>query len=256
LRAALAVFAVLVLSSPAEAFHEIRSFSRTANTGGGAGAYFTGSPRFKGYDCSICHIGAPGRISIQLATDPPELAAGRYEPGVLYRIDVEMVGGHRGLESAFNPNTFALEVTDAAGAEVGSLLTAPTGIMRLADDGRVALAEGFGNGETAWTLHWRSPDSPVPATLHLGAVDGDGASDPERRWIDAPNDDVAIVALSLCPNGSVCPDSPSAAQERSAVQCSFGQSDDRLAPWLLLAVALAIAVTRKKTSPTSKDMKS
>ena len=63
---------VLLWASPAVAFHEVDSFARKAY---GDGAYFTGSPRFKGYDCSICHTKGPGSIAIDLEVSPEHLKA-------------------------------------------------------------------------------------------------------------------------------------------------------------------------------------
>lgn len=211
------IVGLLLHSSVAMAFHEIDAFDRSANTGGGAGYYFTGSPRFKGYDCTICHRNSAKRISIQLGT---ELSSGVYRPGFVYPIDVRLIGEHRGLMSAFNPNTFAAEVLGAGNEAVGTLTTTAGNIVSVVDNGRVAVAEGFGTGETEWRFTWSAPVDPVPATLYLAMLDGDGASDPINRFIDPLDDDVAVVSLTLCPEGQTCtpPDEPE--QDKSPAGCT------------------------------------
>lgn len=230
---------VLLCASPALAFHEIESFDRSANTGGANGYYYTGSPRFKGYDCNICHVGAEERISVELGGD---LGSGRYEPGLIYRIDVRLVGEHKGLESAFNPNTFTAEVTDSRGQGVGSL--AASASVELADNDRVAIAEGFGNGETEWSFSWFAPDDPQPATLYLALLDGDGASDPIRRFIDPLNDDVITVQVALCPTGMDCKPLAAPDEETSPAGCSAVNPIRTSGVWVILLLAL-VALRRR-----------
>ncbi len=241
----LAFAAVLLSASPALAFHEVRSFERTANTGGGNGYYYSGSPRSKGYDCNICHTDAEGRIAIELTS---ELSDGTYEPGTAYTIDVAMLGEHKGLDSAFNPNTFTAEFIGADGQPVGRVSAIPRSIVHIELDGSVAVAEGQGNGELEWTFFWAAPDTAEPVTLFMAMLDGDGANDPVVRFIDPLNDDVATLVLPLCPSGQTCEPTPAPDEERSAVDCSTGGS----APsWLVLLAAVAIGVRRRRTSHSS-----
>lgn len=239
MRAAI-VAAALLVAAPAAAFHEVGSFERTANTGGGAGYYFTGSSRSKGYDCGICHTGAAGRIAIELQSNPPELAQGSYEPGVVYSLTVRLHGEHRGLASAFNPNTFTAEVVGDDGAALGAFAVTVGSVMRLRNDGQLAIAEGFGRGETEWDMRWTAPDTPVPATFHLGMLDGDGAGLADVRFIDPINDDVAVLALRLCPTGQTCPAAEPPPADRSAVQCS-SSGDAGGGAWLAAALVLLSA---------------
>jgi len=48
---------VVHCTSSAYAFHDARSFETPMVEGGGGGQYFSGSPRWKRYDCSVCHVG-------------------------------------------------------------------------------------------------------------------------------------------------------------------------------------------------------
>lgn len=236
----LTAIAVLA-SSPAAAFHEVESFDRSAVTGGGNGSYFTGSPREKGYDCRICHVGAEGRISVELGGD---LTSGRYEPGLIYRIDVKLVGEHRGLESAFNPNTFTADVTRPTGQTVGRLATSSGSIVELVDDGQVAVAEGFGNGESEWSFSWWAPEEGTPATLHIALLDGDGASEPVRRFIDPLNDDVATAKLSLCPVGMECAPPAPPAEETSPAGCRAAGGRFSPSSWLFVGLLCILGFVR------------
>ena len=232
---------VLTWTSPALGFHEVASFGRTANSGGGAGYYYTGSPRSKGYDCTVCHVAAERRISVELAT---ELGSGRYTPGLIYPINVKLMGEHRGLMSAFNPNTFAAEIVDADGETLGSLSSTLGGVVEIVDDGRVAVAEGFGEGLTEWRFSWAAPATGAPGTLHLAMLDGDGASDPERRFIDPLNDDVVVIALALCPDGQVCEAAGAPDEETSPAGCQASRGGNRT--WLVGLLALLCLHGRRR----------
>jgi hypothetical protein len=230
----------------AQAFHEIESFSRSGQ-GGGEGNFFTGSPRFKGYDCAICHTNTEGRISIALEVNRPELLQGQYKANTGYSIIVKLVGEHRGLESAFNPNTFMLEIITDQGESVGDFLPGPAP-TELIDEGRIIAAEGFGEGETEWSFTWFSPRDPVgPLTLHIAMLDGDGAGEPELRFIDPLNDDVATMTLRLCPEGEACPAQAGDAEIESKVHCNLaGTNSSATSALLWLVIALVFLGSRAR----------
>ncbi len=229
----LIALAILAAPSSAFAFHEVSSFSRTANTGGGNAQYFTGSKRFKGYDCAVCHVGAEQRISIELDS---ELTSGVYTPGLIYPVTVRLIGEHRGLASAFNPNTFTADFTDAEGNPVG--LVAGGGQQVLLESERsVAVAEGFGEGETEWSFSWYSPAEGVPMTVNIAMLDGDGADDPVRRFIDPLNDDVATLSFTVCPVDEECEEPKMESDEVAPMGCSFaGNHSPEFAFALLLVL--------------------
>ena len=238
-RALVLVLVWLGLSSNAWAFHEIESFSRT-EMGGGNGSFFTGSPRFKGYDCGICHTNTPGKISIKLEVNRPDLLQGQYEANTGYAMTLSLVGEHRGLESAFNPNTFMLEIVDDEGQALGDYLIGPAP-TELIDEGRIVAAEGFGEGENQWSLTWFSPrEITGPATLYIAMVDGDGAGEEELRWIDPLNDDVATMSLRLCPVGETCSPPASRDETESAAGCSVGGKNSSTSLFLILLLAMAL----------------
>ena len=246
MKAVIASAAVVAgLVGPAHAYHEISSFEVTANRGGAAGMYATGSARFKGYTCDLCHTGGEGRVSVSVTSEPTELiGSGIYTPGQTYTIQVELLGEHRGLESAFNPNTFTADVLDAAGVPVGALGLTADPIVRLASDQTIAIAEGLGNGETGWTFAWSAPNDSGRLAFHLALLDGDGASDPITRFIDPFNDDVAIFEATLCPAAAACPEpEPEPEPESPAAGCAVSAGDLPIWPIFLL---LTVAVTRRR----------
>lgn len=245
------LIAWLSFASNAWGFHEIESFSRSEN-GGGHGAFFTGSSRFKGYDCRICHTNTAGAISIALDVNHPELLQGQYEANTGYAITVKLVGEHRGLDSAFNPNTFMLEFVSDEGESVGDYLPGPAPI-ELVDERRIIAAEGFGEGETEWRFTWFSPrESAGPLTLHIAMLDGDGAGEPELRWIDPLNDDVATLTLRLCPVSESCPARASDIETKSKVHCNLAGTNSSAASallWLLIAcLALGPQQARRRAA--------
>lgn len=239
MRALVIAAALVAFAGEAAAYHEVRSFPVSANFGGGAGYYYTGSPRFKGYTCALCHTGGEGRASVSVTSDPAELtASGTYTPGQTYRIDVELIGEHRGLGSAFNPNTFTAEVVDQGGAAAGALGVGDDPVVELTGGGQIAIAEGFGNGETTWSFFWSAPDADGPLGFYLALLDGDGASDPEVRFIDPFNDDVATFTRTLCRRGAECAEPPPEPEPESPA--SGCQSAPGGGPWWLAAVLLAV----------------
>ncbi len=243
MRFVLTVMMVLFLTGNAEAFHQVMTFSESANSGGGAGNFFSGSPRSKGYQCHVCHVAAEQKISIGFSSG---LSSGTYRAGLVYTIKLTLEGEHRGLESAFNANTFTAEMTDAEGTPVGRFTASGIGLEK---DFTVAIGEGFGTGENEWEFSWLAPEIAVPATLYIAMVDGDGVSDPETRLIDPLNDDVATMALLLCPDGEVCtpPDEPE--EERSPAGCATGGSNNGMAMLgFLLLVFVAIRPRNEERS--------
>ncbi len=238
----LLVLVILAISPAADAYHIVSSFSESANIGGGSSLFYTGSSRFKGYDCSICHVDAEGRISIELETP---LLSGRYTPGLIYPITVRLVGEHRGLDSAFNPNTFTADFTDADGNPVGFPAGGASQVL-IESDRSVAVAEGLGEGETEWTFSWWAPNEGVPATLHIAMLDGDGAGLVDRRFIDPLNDDVATLKLQLCPEGEVCDGQSDDTIDVAPMGCAVADSSGMQMVWMLLIGLIAI---RRRQTP-------
>ncbi len=224
---ALAPGGALAYSSPAQ----FDTAPSADSTGGSAGIHYTGSPRFQGQTCGGCHQGGEGQLEMRLSAQPPELLTNGYEPGRLYRLQVDLLqdrvrpaacGIHLG--EPCNLNLFALEAVAANGAAAGSLcpvevaadeacpagLGSPTVLSR---DRTTILANGlafdgdgqpfFRDGETKYDFYWRAPRGDAGAvSFWVSAVDGDGArADPEHAT-DLHGDLTGVFRVRVCgPSG-------------------------------------------------------
>lgn len=185
--------------TPAAGFHGGKQFDESANLGGGAGMFFSGAPRWRGWDCAICHVDADGAVELELTSDPPELLReGRYLPGTTYRIDVALTGEHLGGAALTNRNTFVLEIAGADGVPLGGYSQFDTTELATFDGDRVIAAAGL-EGRVEWTFHWTAPAAGAGRlALYAGAVDADGARDAILPRTDPLGDDVALRSLALC----------------------------------------------------------
>jgi len=195
-------------------FHTPASFEAPAAEGGGQRTYFDGSPRQRGYDCTICHTDAAHAITATVTGGP----SGAYSPGQTYTLAVALAGAHVGFGTANDQNGFVAEVVDDRGAIAGTL-TATDGV-ELIDDGRVVAGEG--ERATAWTFAWTAPAAGQGAlTLHLGMVDGNGAADPTTPTTDPGGDDVATLAQRWCETTAGCAaPAPSTVADSRATGCA------------------------------------
>lgn len=197
--------ALLLCAAPATAlaYHPGATFGEAASLGGGGGIYFTGAPRWRGWNCSICHVEAPRQVGIELASEPPGLFAdGVYQPGATYAVTVRMTGEHRGARSDLN--TFLLELDDAAGEPIAGFADYDPDVVRPVDSGRVLFAVAA-EERVEWTFGFVMPAAGAgPLGLYLAAVDGDGAGDATRARTDPLGDDVAAVAVALCEGAPGC----------------------------------------------------
>ncbi len=245
--ATLACLALAVTPGPAHAFHAADTFDAPALDGGGGRQYFTGAPRERGYDCTICHTDATGEIRMALASEPPELATDhRYVAGRTYRLTVALTSAHRGLGAPRDRNGFALEIVDEDGAPAGMLAATEAGVS-IAPEARVALSDGQRLGQSVWTLSWTAPpDGPV--RLHVAGVDGDGGGSDATDGSDPYGDDAwsgafaAVEASTLGQSGDLTElqglSSPACRQVAGA------GTGTGAAAWL--AVALALVLGRRR----------
>jgi hypothetical protein len=211
-----ALLLVLALVGEAHAFHGATKYDESANLGGGSAIYFTGAPRWRGWDCAICHVDSDGAIGLELVSDPPELLSqGRYTPGTTYRVDVRMTGEHLGGAALANRNTFVLEIAGRDGTAYGGYSQFEDAELGTYAGGTVIAAEGL-EGRDAWTFHWTAPAAGAGRlAIYVGAVDADGAGDSLIPRTDPLRDDVAMMATIAC--------------EVGAPECDLDLSDD--APW-------------------------
>lgn len=239
------------------------------STGGSAGIYYTGSPRFQGQDCAGCHQGDDS-LSIAVSSLPGDLLGEPYRPGQVYHVEIDLLtdrnGPHRcpeGASDACNLNLFAVEIATATGGKAGELCPLPftaagcpealgTPTVRTRD-GTTLIANGlrfdaqgqpsFRDGQTAYDFYWRAPPRDVGAlAMWIAAVDGDGGAATPDSPADPYNDTTGVFRLQLCgPSG--CP-KPAGAGCQSAPTpgAPFG-------PALGLAGLLAaLALTRRRTA--------
>ena len=207
----LALLLVALAATPAAAYHPLRDYAASANTGGGARMYFTGSPRWRGYDCTICHVDAPGLMRFEVTSEPAELlTSGAWTPGKEYTLTLRMVGETRHSESEHN--TFLLGVEDDRGQPAGTfsdpggdLQPAPGGGHGgVASDGVVA---GKAGKFDVWTFRYTAPVAGTGRlSMYLGGVDGDGSltAPAPRPETDPLGDDLYLGRWRLCEAGVPC----------------------------------------------------
>jgi hypothetical protein len=201
---------------------------------GAGGIAFDGSPRWTSHTCAVCHINAPGLISIQLEADHPELFTTGWTANMQYHLRVVMDGETEGLAfkangdncgpgtmpyAACDLNGFALEVDDAGGDAKGSyqavsgsdcatgsatVIGADAYILK---DGTAAIYSGVHSGTTSWDVCWTAPASGAGTlTAYVTAVDGNGGSG-SAFPNDPYGDDVAAGQVPLFEVGATAPQS-------------------------------------------------
>lgn len=206
-----ALLALTVGAREARAFHAVDSFSDAASVGGGSGTYYTGSPRFRGWNCTACHLDAPQELLLNLNAEPATLLTERsYQPDTQYTITVAFANETRGLEANANYNTFAAELVDAAGEPVGGFFGFDENLMKTTPAQDVLFARGQKNVQvTSWTFKWQSPPAGTGyVDLYLVGVDGNGANSATEAS-DPLGDDVSVGTLRIAEEGVPAPD-PSA----------------------------------------------
>ena len=191
LATALVVFPV----TTAVAYQFYFFFDGPSSTGEGGYRYFTGSPRYKYYDCRICHVGDPGEIEVRLWTEPDNIFEVGYEPGREYKVRLSLLEELRKPAfKIFSTNNFCVEVLDARGRTSGTFDVgfATNPIQELFDpvvlsrDGTTVLS-GFFNFDLDWEWFWTAPEpGSGPVTFYCGFVDGSGD-------LKAFNNDVAVL---------------------------------------------------------------
>lgn len=224
------------------AFHSDSQFVEDAAEGGADGIFYTGSPRSRGYDCSACHLDAPVEARLVLATDPGELlSALEYVPGEIYEFTVKLEGETRGMGSATNFNTFALELLDAEDEPVGGFFGFDGESLRTQDDGGVLFAQGRDDA-TSWTFLWQAPEAGTGyLDAYIAVVDGDGAGEVEGQGATDPfNDDVLASVFRIAEQGTPAPELSleEPEEDRDVTACRVGRRGSSSA---LLIVLLMLA---------------
>lgn len=215
---AVSVWAALA-AAPAHATHAPDRFRTPAAVEGFDRTYFTGSPRWRGWDCSICHQGEE-LVSLEATSQPPDLfESGTYEPDATYVVTLLLQGEHLGLgieedwEIEQNINGFAADVVDDAGRGLAVFAGADPVRFRLYEQGTVLASypvrDELDDAPDEWTFPLVAPPRGAgPMTLYVGAVDGGGAraTSPDEPGppVDVANDDPASLAVRLCERDAQC----------------------------------------------------
>lgn len=198
--AALAFVAAIASPSVARAYHAGAMFDRPPGAGGGGGIFYTGSPLEHGWNCTLCHEDAPGKVRVLLKVEPSELfQTFTLVPGQTYSFTATLDGETLGKSSPLsNYNTIAASFTDAKGIPVGSV-----GGFAAEDfysgNASTIVSAGQKVGVTSWSFQYTAPDASAgPVTLHLAAVDGNGANSPPTKTLTDPfGDDVFVAAVNF-----------------------------------------------------------
>lgn len=199
-----------VLGAPgaAFAFHAGIDFTEPPAAGGAGGLFYLGTKAERGWDCSVCHIEAPGNVKVKLESDPPELMSEfRYRPDTRYEITIRLAipgGETRGVQNPIsNYNGIGLTFLDAAGAPLGKPSGAADKYQEI--NFTTLFSIGTNPGETEWSFSWTSPPEAGhgTATLHLAVVDGNGGGVTGEAFTDPFGDDLLVTKIDLVEAGAV-----------------------------------------------------
>lgn len=244
-----------LLPSAASAFHPLTSFGESANEGGGAGFYFTGSPRWKGYNCRICHVDSAGEISFSISSTPPELFADNvWTPGATYQIAVRLEGEHNKRKT--NPNAFLAELLADDLTAVGTFSGRDLQPVR---DTPGVIAGRAEQDQTEWSFELLAPGAGAGRlSLYLAGVDGNGAGvegdADEELQTDALGDDVFVGQWRFCEAGTSC-DTTADARRSGTSPASWGcratpgdASASAAASAAMLLVLLGLLVRKRRAT--------
>lgn len=203
---ALVLAGAALAPASAHAYHTGKLFDRASGGGGAGGLFYTGSRRDRGWDCTACHVDPPGRLRVDVSSQPPELLSQHvYTPGTTYTIVVTVVDPSAQLgipATRSNFNGIAISMLDADGA--------PAGVIGGFDSGRfhthgpaVLASDTFTVDETSWKLSWTAPtDAAGPIAIDLGVVDGNGAGQAGTTTLTDPiGDDVVMLHYVVADGG-------------------------------------------------------
>lgn len=263
MRAALAIVLLAGTAHVAAAFPTGDQFDlKPIDEDGAGGIAFTGSPRWAGHTCAVCHTDAPGRVSLRLESDRPELFVDGWKPNQQYHLRVVLENtwaneAHRGAKDncgfdtmpyvSCDQNGFALELAAAGSHPIGVFAPYANGqcmppnamvdadIRVLADKSAVTHS-GTHMGMTAWDLCWTAPAAGAGViTAYIAGVDGNGGDGTLKFPTDSTGDDVAAGAVPIPELGGERPGNVGG--------CSAG--GDGAALWPLLVAAAALVLRRR-----------
>jgi len=189
----------------ARAWHTGASFHAAPGAGGGGGVFYTGSPLDRGWTCAACHVDAPGRLRVDIQSEPDLFVSRTYTAGQSYALTIRIRNEELGLQSGrSNFNGMALSVLDDEALPLGRLSGGDEFFIRSNASGTAAFiaSQSTTAGQTEWTFSWTAPDAEaaVPLTFYLAVVDGNGANSlPDETRTDPFGDDVAVAPIRVVP---------------------------------------------------------
>ncbi len=230
----LALAALLLLPRIASAFPTGMQFDMDPVKNDGAGGIaFTGSPRFIGHACDVCHTDPARTIGAKLESDHPEIFTDGWKPGMQYHLRVVLKDQHAAADVAANgdncgfaampytrcdQNGFALEIDNEIGAPQGKFtpvsggacvtgMAPPDVDAYVLTDGSAATHSGIHHGQTAWDVCWTAPAAGGGTlTAYVAVVDGNGGTGTQDFPSDTLGDDVFAGAVPMPENGAAAPD--------------------------------------------------
>jgi hypothetical protein len=259
---------LLALAGTAHAFDTGTNFDDDpVKKDGAAGVTFTGSPRFTGHTCEVCHTDAPHQIGLQVQADDESLFSDGWKPNKQYHMrvvllneheaaDLQPIGGNCG--GAVDPyapcdnNGFAFEVDDSIGEAQGAYVpvvnnacantgTIPIEVDSVVISGGTAVAHsGALKAQLGWDFCWTAPpQGGATLTAYVAVVDGNGGDRTDKFPADTTGDDVAVGQLLLLENGGGPPPVQSGG-------CAAGGEADLGAALVVLACALVVRRRRRR----------
>jgi len=213
----------LVMAFPraAWAYHSGSTFDKPPGAGGAGGIFYAGAPLERGWDCTMCHLDPPGKIKVRLDVDPPALFQGfTYTPGEVYSFTATMVDEQLGKNSPLsNYNSIVVEAVDGKGFQAGSMGGFAAEDLYSGYPATI-VTTGTKPNVTQWKFTWTAPPAGAgKVTMHVAAVDGNGANAGAGKTLTDPlHDDVfvAAVAFTESPMGRRTPN------RGGALACALG----------------------------------
>jgi MYXO-CTERM domain-containing protein len=266
MRIALATLLVVVgAAAPAAAFPAGNQFDSDAlATDGGGGIAFTGSPRFTGHTCAVCHTNAPLQVGLKLDANHPEIFTSGWVTSMQYVIEVDLLNAHEALpfkqlgdNCGFNVNPYVPCSDDGFAVEMDDPSDRPTGTFAAFDgsanacavgsafvagadayvlkDGTAVVHSGAHHGQTSWKFCWTAPSSNV-GTINIYAAVVDGGSGSGSAFPDTTyGDDLFAGVLAIPQQGSPPPPPESGG-------CSSGGTPGGL---LVIAIVVGLLLRRR-----------
>lgn len=241
--------ALFALPSPASAFHAGSVFDKPPGAGGGGGIFYTGAPLEHGWECTLCHLDPPGKVSLRMKVDPPDLfETFAYVPGQTYTFTATLEGESLGLGSPLsNYNALAVSITDEEGLSTGEIGGFVPEDFYAGNLTTIASA-GQKVGQTEWTFSYTAPPEPAGKLLiHLAAVDGNGADSPPGGTLTDPFGDDVFTGVITLEQGTTAGSPPPPSPARPGPPLS----GDDVALALLAAVIALAAAGRRRIGPAT-----